>query len=161
MPRVKKDQVKKEPVKKEIKKDIVKEPTKVKVQKKDYYYGVGKRKAAIAQVRLYPKAGEIIVNGQDWQKYFSYFELKQMVIAPLELTGKKESLSASVKVYGGGFKSQAEAVRHAITRALLVMDESLKSVLRSAGYVTRDPRVKERKKPGLKRARRAPQFSKR
>lgn len=130
-------------------------------KKKDYFYGVGKRKAAIAQVRLYPKGGEIKVNDKDWQNYFSYFELQKIVVAPLELVGQKELLSANIKVYGGGFRSQAEAVRHGLTRALIAFDETLKPTLRAAGYVTRDPRVKERKKPGLKRARRAPQFSKR
>ena len=127
-----------------------------------YIYAVGKRKSATARVRVYEdKKGGITVNNKNYSDYFPYFEFLNIIEQPLkkvDLFGKYE---ITVRVAGGGKRSQAEAVRHGIARALLKIDESLKKTLRSEGYLTRDPREKERKKPGLKRARRAPQFSKR
>jgi len=124
---------------------------------------VGRRKNAVARVRLMPKGkGKIEINGQDYKKYFPYFELNQKIIAPLVLVGKEKAFDFSIKVVGGGKSGQAEACRHGISRALIAFNEDdYKIVLKKEGYLTRDPRSKERKKPGLKRARRAPQWSKR
>jgi len=134
-------------------------------EKKDtikYYQGTGRRKNAIARVRIYEKGkGGIIINNKNLEEFFKFFEYKQQAISPLELTDKKDKLYVMVKVSGGGQRGQAEAIRHGIARALVDMDQELKPVLRKNGYLTRDPRAKERKKPGLKRARRAPQWRKR
>ena len=131
--------------------------------KHDYIYAVGKRKTAIARIRLYTKksGGEIIVNNKDFDKYFPTFEFRQIVIAPLELLGLTKKFQITVKVVGGGSRGQAESVRHGIARALLKLGETSRKTLRGAGFLTRDSRKKERKKPGLKRARRAPQWAKR
>lgn len=126
-----------------------------------HYRAVGRRKEAIARVRLQAGTGQFVVNGKPVEKYFPSFELLQTVQAPLVQTNTRDSLDMSVKVVGGGFRGQADAVRHGISRALLVLNPDYRKTLRSLGYLTRDPRIKERKKPGLKRARRAPQFSKR
>ena len=122
---------------------------------------VGRRKSAIARVRLAPGKGKIVVNGKDFVEYFPYFEFWKEIEAPLVLTDTRTSVDISALVQGGGSRGQAEAVRHGITRALVLMNPEWKKTLRSEGFVTRDPRVKERKKPGLKRARRAPQWQKR
>ena len=105
--------------------------------------------------------GTIIVNGKPYQEYFPYFELQNIVTAPLKAISKEKTFDVSVKISGGGQKGQAIAVQHGISRALVVWDEELKKTLKTQGYLTRDARVKERKKPGLKKARRAPQWSKR
>lgn len=122
---------------------------------------VGRRKEAVARVRMTPGSGTIVVNEKDYTSYFPSSLAQKLVESPLTLVDQRKKMDISVKVAGGGFRGQADAVRHGITRALIAMDPELKKTLRSAGYVTRDPRVKERKKPGLRRARRAPQFSKR
>lgn len=122
---------------------------------------VGRRKEAVARVRMTPGSGTIVVNEKDYTGYFPSSLAQKLVESPLTLVDQRNKMDISVKVEGGGFRGQADAVRHGITRALIAMDPELKKTLRSAGYVTRDPRVKERKKPGLRRARRAPQFSKR
>ncbi|MBI2483605.1 30S ribosomal protein S9 [Candidatus Uhrbacteria bacterium] len=122
---------------------------------------VGRRKEAIARVSLSEGIGKIIVNGKDYTHYFPTFALQKNVQAPLVLTDTAAGFDVSVKVVGGGVRGQADAVRHGISRALLSLNNDLKKTLRAEGFLTRDPRVKERKKPGLKRARRAPQFSKR
>lgn len=122
---------------------------------------VGRRKEAVARVRMTHGTGMIIVNGKDYTQYFPSALSQRIIDSPLTLVAQRNNMDVSVKVEGGGFRGQAEAVRHGITRCLIVMDTELKKTLRGAGLVTRDPRVKERKKPGLKRARRAPQFSKR
>jgi len=122
---------------------------------------VGRRKEAIARVSIAEGIGKITVNGKDYTQYFPTFELQKNVQAPLALTNTAAGLDVSVKVIGGGVRGQADAVRHGISRALLALNHDLKKTLRAEGFLTRDPRVKERKKPGLKRARRAPQFSKR
>ena len=126
-----------------------------------YFYGTGRRKSSVARVRLLPGTGVITINGRDIDDYFGLETLKLIVRQPLELTELTGKFDVIVNVTGGGVTGQAGAIRHGITRALIESDESLKSVLKKAGFVTRDPRMKERKKYGLKAARRAPQFSKR
>ncbi|MBU5485068.1 30S ribosomal protein S9 [Clostridium sp. MSJ-11] len=125
------------------------------------YLGTGRRKKAIARVRLVPGEGKVTINKRDIENYFGLETLRVIVNQPLVLTGTKEKFDVIVNVYGGGFTGQAGAIRHGITRALIKADETLKPELKKAGFVTRDPRMKERKKYGLKGARRSPQFSKR
>lgn len=129
----------------------------VKVQ----YYGTGRRKTSVARVRLIPGEGKIIINDRDIEEYFGMEPLRIMVKQPLELTGTLGKFDVIAKVEGGGFSGQAGAIRHGISRALLKVDEGFRPILKKAGFLTRDPRMKERKKYGLKGARRAPQFSKR
>ncbi len=127
-----------------------------------YFYGVGKRKTAIATVRLYPKGkGVVVVNEKEVDKYFPTPEIVAIATSPLREVEGEEKFDLSIKVKGGGFEGQAEAVRHGIAKALLDMDYNLKPVLKAQGFLTRDARIKERKKPGLKKARRAPQWQKR
>lgn len=131
-------------------------------EEKRYYQGTGRRKTAIARVRLFPGAGEIVVNGRTIREYFGGRELLHAVIrSPLEVTGMLDAFNILVKVRGGGDSGQAQAVRHGIARALVDADETLRPALRQAGFMTRDPRAKERKTPGLRRARKAKQFTKR
>ena len=125
------------------------------------YYGTGRRKSSVARVYLLPGKGKIIVNKRDIDDYFGMETLKLIVRQPLELTGTTAKFDIKVNVFGGGFTGQAGAIRHGISRALLVADEDFRLPLKKAGFLTRDPRMKERKKYGLKGARRAPQFSKR
>ena len=115
----------------------------------------------MAQVRLMPGNGNIIVNGKPFEQVFPILSYQAAVLEPLKRTDNQDKMNVVVKVTGGGVSGQAGAVRHGISRALVVMDEQLRGVLRKAGLMTRDPRVKERKKPGLKRARKAPQYTKR
>lgn len=129
--------------------------------KEEVTRAVGRRKTAAARVRIMPGSGRITVNGRAYLEYFPYFEWQKMVMAPLKAVGKEKTFDISVKIVGGGQKGQASAVQHGISRALVVWNEDLKKTLKTQGYLTRDARVKERKKPGLKRARRAPQWSKR
>ena len=126
-----------------------------------YYYGTGRRKSSVARVRVYPGTGNVTINDRDIDDYFGLETLKTIVRQPLVLTGSADKFDIICRVNGGGVSGQAGAIRHGIARALLQYDESLRPVLKKAGYLTRDPRMKERKKPGLKAARRAPQFSKR
>ena len=125
------------------------------------YIGTGRRKTSVARVRLIPGSGRIIVNKRDIDDYFDYDTLKVLVKEPLILTDTLGKYDVIANVEGGGFTGQAGAIRHGIARALINADEELKPVLKKAGLLTRDPRMKERKKYGLKKARRAPQFSKR
>ncbi len=125
------------------------------------YIATGRRKKAVARVRLVPGEGRVVINKRDIESYFGLETLRFIVNQPLELTGSKDKFDVLVNVHGGGFTGQAGAIRHGISRALVKSDESLKSELKKAGFLTRDPRMKERKKYGLKKARRAPQFSKR
>ena len=125
------------------------------------YYGTGRRKHSVARVRLVAGEGNIKVNGRDLGEYFNYETLIRDVKQPLVLTGNENKYDVIVKVEGGGYTGQAGAIRHGIARALLTVDADYRPVLKKAGYLTRDPRMKERKKYGLKSARRAPQFSKR
>ena len=125
------------------------------------FYGTGRRKKSVARVRLVPGTGNIKINDRDIDIYFGLETLKVIVKQPLALTETVSNYDVIVKVIGGGFTGQAGAIRHGIARALLKVDENLKPVLKKAGFLTRDPRMKERKKYGLKKARKAPQFSKR
>lgn len=125
------------------------------------YLGTGRRKESVARVRLLPGTGKITINKRDIDDYFGLETLKMAVRSPLVLTELLGKYDVFVNVYGGGSSGQAGAIRHGIARALLEADENLRPVLKKAGYLTRDPRMKERKKYGLKAARRAPQFSKR
>jgi small subunit ribosomal protein S9 len=127
-----------------------------------YYHGTGKRKTAIAQVRLYPDAGgPIIINGKPMDEYFGWSTWQGVVNDAFRVSNTTNRFRVVVKVLGGGVNAQAEAVRHGIARALVSYDATLKPPLRRAGYITRDARIKESKKYGLKRARRAPQYTKR
>ena len=125
------------------------------------YYGTGRRKSSVARVYLVPGTGKVTINKEDMDKYFGLETLKVIVRQPLELTGTADKFDVLVNVKGGGYTGQAGAIRHGIARALLTVDEEYRPALKKAGFVTRDPRMKERKKYGLKKARRAPQFSKR
>ena len=125
------------------------------------YMGTGRRKKSIARVRLVPGNGNVTINKRDIQDYFGLETLRMIVNQPLVLTATKDKFDVLVNVHGGGFTGQAGAIRHGITRALIKADEALKPELKKAGFVTRDPRIKERKKYGLKKARKSPQFSKR
>ncbi|MEN8904589.1 MAG: 30S ribosomal protein S9 [Clostridiales bacterium] len=125
------------------------------------YYGTGRRKKSIARVRLVPGNGQVTVNKRKIEDFFGLETLKVIVKQPLVLTDTMSKFDVVCNVVGGGFTGQAGAIRHGISRALLVADEEYRSVLKKAGFLTRDPRMKERKKYGLKKARRAPQFSKR
>jgi len=125
------------------------------------YIGTGRRKTSVARVRLIPGDGKFIINGRDIDDYFGLETLKVIARQPLVLTETLGKFDVLVNVSGGGFTGQAGAIRHGISRALLKADEDLRPILKKAGFLTRDPRMKERKKYGLKAARRAPQFSKR
>ncbi|MBE6063341.1 MAG: 30S ribosomal protein S9 [Clostridium butyricum] len=125
------------------------------------YMGTGRRKKSVARVRLVPGNGNVVVNNREIENFFGLETLRVIVNQPLVLTGTKDKFDVLVNVHGGGFTGQAGAIRHGIARALVKSDEALKSDLKKAGFLTRDPRMKERKKYGLKKARRAPQFSKR
>jgi small subunit ribosomal protein S9 len=126
-----------------------------------YFEGIGRRKRAVARVRLYPGNGEVVVNDKALKEYFGRAQDWQGALAPLKLTKNEGRFNLSVVVKGGGITGQAEAIRHGVARALLEVNPGLRSLLRRAGFLTRDPREKERKKPGLKRARKAPQYTKR
>lgn len=125
------------------------------------YMGTGRRKKSVARVRLVPGEGNITINGRTIDNYFGLETLRTIVKQPLVLTGTLDKFDVLANVFGGGFTGQAGALRHGISRALLKADADLRSDLKKAGFLTRDPRMKERKKYGLKKARRAPQFSKR
>ena len=129
--------------------------------KTDKYYGTGRRKSSVARVYLTPGKGDVIINKRNMDDYFGLETLKVIVRQPFVATGTTEKFDVLVNVRGGGYTGQAGAIRHGIARALLQVDADYRPVLKSNGYLTRDPRMKERKKYGLKAARRAPQFSKR
>ena len=130
--------------------------------KTPFFYGTGRRKSSVARVRLYKGTGKVIINNRDIDDYFGLETLKLIVRQPLVLTGTEGQFDVVCRVTGGGVTGQAGAIRHGISRALLSFDsEALRPKLKRAGFLTRDPRMKERKKYGLKAARRAPQFSKR
>jgi small subunit ribosomal protein S9 len=127
-----------------------------------YIYAVGRRKTSIARVRLIKNGkGTITVNGKEMEAFFGPYELRALVKAPLSVTGNETAVDVSAQTNGGGVRGQAEAVRLGLSRALCVLNPTYRKTLKKLGYLTRDPRAKERKKPGLKRARRAPQWSKR
>lgn len=125
------------------------------------YYGTGRRKSSIARVYLVPGTGKVVINKREMDEYFGLETLKLIVRQPLVITDTVDKFDVLVNVRGGGFTGQAGAIRHGISRALLHADGEYRPVLKKAGFLTRDPRMKERKKYGLKAARRAPQFSKR
>lgn len=125
------------------------------------YHGVGRRKKSVARVFLRPGAGKFVVNGKSLEDYLPLETLRMVVKAPFEVTNTTDQFDVLINVNGGGYTGQAGAMRHGITRALMEASEDYRPVLKAAGFVTRDPRAKERKKYGLKAARRAPQFSKR
>ena len=128
---------------------------------KPYFYGTGRRKKSIARVRLYPGTGMITVNGKELNEYYGLETMNLIVNQPFEVTGTAGKFDVVATVVGGGFSGQAGAIRHGLSRALVLADEANKAPLKAAGFLTRDPRMKERKKYGLKAARRASQFSKR
>ena len=128
---------------------------------KPYFYGTGRRKKSVARVRLYPGSGAITINGRDIDEYFGLETMKLIVNQPFAVTDTTGKFDIVANVSGGGISGQAGAIRHGIARALNKSDETLHTALKKAGFLTRDPRMKERKKYGLKAARRAPQFSKR
>ena len=130
--------------------------------KKPYHYGTGRRKSSVARVHLFPTGtGSITINGRDIEEYFGLETLKMVVRQPLNATGTLDKVDITCTVTGGGVTGQAGAIRHGVARALLEMNPEFRPTLKAAGFLTRDPRMKERKKYGLKAARRAPQFSKR
>ena len=128
---------------------------------KPYFYGTGRRKKSVARVRVYPGTGAITINGRDIDEHFGLDTMKLIVNQPFEVTGNVGKYDIVATVTGGGFSGQAGAIRHGLSRALVLADEANKPALKAAGFLTRDPRMKERKKYGLKAARRASQFSKR
>ncbi|MBR5767799.1 MAG: 30S ribosomal protein S9 [Clostridia bacterium] len=128
---------------------------------KPYFYGTGRRKKSVARVRLFPGTGVITINGRDIDDYFGLDTMKLIVNQPFGVTETVGKFDVVCRVSGGGFSGQAGAIRHGVAKALLQADENTRAALKKAGFLTRDPRMKERKKYGLKAARRAPQFSKR
>jgi small subunit ribosomal protein S9 len=131
------------------------------MEKQAYFYGTGRRKTAVAQVRVLPGSGAIIINGTPYEELFPRLEHRRIIMQPLLVTENTSKYNVVVKVNGGGISGQSGAISHGIARALVRADERLKPILRQYGLLTRDPRAKERKKPGLKRARKAPQYTKR
>lgn len=125
------------------------------------YFGTGRRKDSVARVRLVPGSGKVTINGKSAEEYIPFENLRVDMVKPFEVTETKDSYDVLANVNGGGFSGQAGAIRHGISRALLTVDPDFRAALKSAGFLTRDPRMKERKKPGLKKARKASQFSKR
>lgn len=130
-------------------------------QTRDYYYGTGRRKTSVARVRLVPGNGTVVINGKPMETLYSSETMRALIMRPLRLTNLAEQFSIMVLVSGGGYVSQAGAIRHGVARAVAQLNGELRPVLRREGLLTRDPRMKERKKYGLKRARRAPQYTKR
>jgi len=138
-----------------------KETPKAKKASGKYIFAVGRRKTATAKVKLFDGSGDFIVNDRKLDQYFPYLPWQKNAVAALAATGMEKNYDVAVRVLGGGLSAQSAAVAHGVARALVTKDEGFKKVLRGYGLLTRDPRMKERKKPGLKRARRAPQWSKR
>jgi len=130
-------------------------------KKQSYFHGTGRRKTSVAQVRVMPGNGAIIINGVPFEELFTSIEHRRTILQPLLVTESLDKYNAMIKVNGGGITGQSGAISLGISRALVEADESLKPILRQNGLLTRDPRVKERKKPGLRRARKAPQYTKR
>jgi len=126
-----------------------------------YYYGTGRRKTSVARVRLYPGTGAVVINGKPMDELFVRPMHREAILRPLAVAESQDKFNAQIKVEGGGVSGWAGAIAHGIARALVAADENLKPALRRHGLLTRDPRVKERKKYGLKRARKAPQYTKR
>jgi len=162
----KKKAVEKKPkpeIKEEKKAEVLEEIITAPAKTGKYFYAVGRRKTAVAQVKLYPESGsgkKLLVNNREPEKYFSLMRLKNMIYEPFAVTSQEGKFDMSAKVFGGGLSAQAEALRLGISRALIIFDPELRKVLKSLGYLRRDARIVERKKPGLKKARRAPQWAK-
>ena len=131
------------------------------MDKQTYFHGTGRRKTAVAQVKLFPGNGAIIINGVPYEELFTSLEHQQTILQPFLASESLGKYNTVIKVNGGGVTGQSDAISHGIARALVRANENLKPVLRQNGLLTRDPRIKERKKPGLKRARKAPQYTKR
>lgn len=131
------------------------------MDKQTYFHGTGRRKTAVAQVKLFPGNGAIIINGVPYEELFTRLEHQQTILQPFLASENLGKYNAVIKVNGGGITGQSDAISHGIARALVRASENLKPVLRQNGLLTRDPRIKERKKPGLRRARKAPQYTKR
>ena len=131
------------------------------LKKARYYEGLGSRKTALARVRLYTTKGDVIVNGKTCSEYFKMPKLQNTAISSLATMNVADTMSASIRVSGGGISAQADAIRHGLARALVAFNEDFRKRLRSAGFLTRDARAVERKKPGLKKARKSPQWAKR
>ena len=131
------------------------------MDKQTYFHGTGRRKTAVAQVKLFPGNGAIIINGVPYEELFTRLEHQQTILQPFLASERLGKYNAVIKVNGGGITGQSDAISHGIARALVRASENLKPVLRQNGLLTRDPRIKERKKPGLRRARKAPQYTKR
>jgi small subunit ribosomal protein S9 len=131
------------------------------MERRSYVHGTGRRKTSVAQVKLFTGEGAIIVNGKPYEDYFPRLDHRQTIMQPFLTAGVTGQYNVVVKVSGGGISGQSGAIAHGITRALVNTSESFRAPLRRSGLLTRDPRVKERKKPGLKRARKAPQYTKR
>lgn len=130
-------------------------------KQKEYLHGTGRRKTAVAQVKVFPGNGVILIDGKPFEERFNRIVYRQAILKPFEVTGTMSKFDAVVKVNGGGITGQCDAIRHGIARALSEIDAQYHDKLRDEGLLTRDPRIKERKKPGLKRARKAPQYTKR
>ncbi len=163
-----KEEAKETPAAKKVVKKVTPKVVKEKTEKpktentEKFYQAVGRRKTSTSTVRIYEKkGGGVIINGKKLEDYFATIELQKKIKDPLTAIGFLDKFFVSAKVRGGGLKSQADAVRHGIGRAIVVFDEKLRKQVKTAGHLTRDPRMRERKKPGLKRARRAPQWRKR
>jgi small subunit ribosomal protein S9 len=131
------------------------------MEKQNYFHGTGRRKTAVAQVRLVPGEGAVIINGKPLEELFPHPDQRRTILQPLMVTDNLGKYSAMIKIAGGGVSGQTGAISHGIARALVAANEGFKPALRQYGLLTRDPRVKERKKPGLRRARKAPQYTKR
>lgn len=158
----KKEAVKKTTTKKEVQEKPVVEKTKKTAIAGKFISAIGRRKTAVAQVRMFEKGdGEITINGVSAETYFKKEENFNIILQPLKIVSKIKDFNFTVLVKGGGYLGQLEAIRHGIARALVKYDPEFKVMLKTSGYITRDPRQKERKKPGLKKARKAPQWSKR
>ena len=133
----------------------------IRLAEQTFFYGVGRRKTSTARVRIVPGTGQITIDGKTLEERFPQKERRRDILMPFQIIDAQNKFDAAVQVLGGGVTGQAQAIRHGIARAFVAMDEKLKPALRKAGLLTRDPRVKERKKYGLKRARKAPQYTKR
>lgn len=158
----KKEVVKKKVEKKEVKENLTVEKNKKTIATDKFISAIGRRKTAVAQVRMFEKGeGKIEINGVLSENYFKKEEDLNIILQPLKIVSKIKDFNFSVLVKGGGYSGQLEAIRHGIARVLVKYDPELKVMLKTSGYITRDPRQKERKKPGLKKARKAPQWSKR
>lgn len=158
----KKEVTKKEVIKKEKEVEVPKSPAEEIFGKGKYFYAVGKRKRAIARVKFYKTgSGQIKVNSRDFKNYFPTAYLQETIVSPLKLVNQLKDHDIEVKVIGGGVRGQADSVRHGIAKALILFDPEQRKTVKKVGFLTRDARKKERKKPGLKKARRAPQWQKR